>query len=79
MSGPEDLLEEARREIAAADSAEGLESVRVKLLGRKGRLTGLLREIGELPPEERPKAGADLNKAKFWGADPCSRGGSAGG
>jgi len=64
LLGSEDLLEEARKDIEAAQSAASLESLRVKFLGRKGRLTGLLRKVKELPPEDRPGAGAELNRAK---------------
>ncbi len=37
---------------SAPDSAE-LEELRVRYLGRKSELTGMLRSIGELPPEQR--------------------------
>ncbi|MCK4547093.1 MAG: phenylalanine--tRNA ligase subunit alpha [Candidatus Eisenbacteria sp.] len=65
MSRPEDLLEEARKEISQASSSESLESVRVKYLGRKGLLTGVLRDVGKLPPGDRPRAGAELNRVKI--------------
>jgi phenylalanyl-tRNA synthetase alpha chain len=65
VSRPEDLLEAARKEISAADSAAVLESVRVRYLGRKGLLTIMLRDVGSLSPEERPKAGAELNRVKI--------------
>jgi phenylalanyl-tRNA synthetase alpha chain len=48
---------------AAADSAE-LEALRVGLLGRQGRLTGLLRDLGTLPETERRARGALLNGLK---------------
>src|SRR5690606_27667839 len=47
-----------------AQSLPELEQVRVAYLGRKGKLTQLLRQMGELPPEERPRRGAQVNEAK---------------
>jgi phenylalanyl-tRNA synthetase alpha chain len=44
----------------AADPAE-LEALEVDVLGRKGRLTVVLRAIGQLPAEDRPKVGAIVN------------------
>ena len=50
--------------IGAAEDAEAVERLRVELLGRKGRLTTILRELGQLPPEERPRIGAEANRVK---------------
>jgi phenylalanyl-tRNA synthetase alpha chain len=41
-----------------------LEQLRVDYLGKKGQLTGLLKSLGNLSPEERPKAGALINEVK---------------
>jgi phenylalanyl-tRNA synthetase alpha chain len=41
-----------------------LDGVRVKYLGKKGELTGLLKGLGKLSPEARPAAGAEINSAK---------------
>ena len=41
-----------------------LESIRVRYLGKKGLLTGLLKNLGTLPPAERPQAGQAINSAK---------------
>lgn len=43
------------------DSPEKLEEVRVKLLGRKGLITGVMRELGHLPQELRPAVGKEAN------------------
>jgi phenylalanyl-tRNA synthetase alpha chain len=61
-------IEEIRKEAAGAigaagDSAE-LEELRVRYLGRKAELTGVLRGIAELPAEERGKVGAGANEAR---------------
>jgi phenylalanyl-tRNA synthetase alpha chain len=47
-------------------SPSSTEEKRVAGLGRKGILTECLRELGQLPPDERAKAGAELNKIKRW-------------
>jgi phenylalanyl-tRNA synthetase alpha chain len=56
--------EETLREIAAAQSPDTLEEIRVRVLGRRGSLTLAMRELGALAPEERRRAGAQLNAAK---------------
>lgn len=58
------LEKAAEEEIRSADSLETLEAVRVKYLGRKGLLTGLLRKLGAVEPEKRKSLGGLLNKAK---------------
>ena len=54
----------ARRAIAAAASAEELESLRVKYLGRKGTLTQILRSLKDLPADSRRLVGQEANRAK---------------
>ena len=56
--------EQARSELAAAGDEASLEAWRVAFLGRKGRLTGLLRRLIELPPEQRRDVGAAANRLK---------------
>lgn len=58
------LIAEASDMIADAASIDALEAARVELLGKKGRLTGVLKSIGSLPVEEKPAAGQAVNKAK---------------
>jgi len=58
------LREEAEAEIAAAGSADVLEAIRIRYLGRKGSLNTVLRGLGQLPPEERPAMGALANAVK---------------
>jgi phenylalanyl-tRNA synthetase alpha chain len=60
----EDLLEEARKRFLAVATAEELEAVRVEVLGRKGVLTQLSKDMGKLPPEERASRGKFINTAK---------------
>jgi phenylalanyl-tRNA synthetase alpha chain len=58
------LIAEASEMVADTNSVDALESVRVELLGKKGRLTGVLKSIGSLPVEQKPAAGQAVNKAK---------------
>ena len=50
--------------IEAASDVAALEDLRISYLGKKGALTGLLKNLGQLPAEERPKAGAEINAVK---------------
>src|SRR3981189_2541657 len=63
-----DDVERIRRElleaVAAADSRDALEQVRVTALGRKGRVTELMKGLGGLGDEARTGAGATLNRLK---------------
>jgi phenylalanyl-tRNA synthetase alpha chain len=59
------LEAEGRAAISAASSIEELETARIRLLGRKeGRLSAIMRGLGQLPPEQRPAAGAVANRVK---------------
>ncbi len=64
MSELERLVEQAGEEISAAADLEALERLRVAYLGRKGSLTGRMKQLGRLPPEERPAAGQAINQAR---------------
>ena len=50
--------------IASSATAEELEQVRIDVLGRKGSLAQISKEMGKIPPEERARAGKLLNAAK---------------
>ena len=58
------LVASGLAEIAAASDAAALDQIRVRLLGKKGAVTEQLKELGKLPPAERPAAGARINEAK---------------
>lgn len=60
----EKLREEAFTELEGITSPAGIESFRVKYLGRKGAITACLRELGSIPPENRSAIGAAANKLK---------------
>src|SRR5690349_24948648 len=60
----EAIRAEAGTAIEGASSSAELEELRVRYLGRKAELTGVLRGIAELPPEERGQVGGAANKAR---------------
>jgi phenylalanyl-tRNA synthetase alpha chain len=72
MAGMDSLIEalralesEALAATAEAPDAGALEELRVRYLGRKdGRISGILKQLGSLSPEDRPKLGAEANRVK---------------
>lgn len=58
------ILEQAKNAVASAQKTADLEQLRVQYLGKKGELTALLKQIGSLPHEERPKFGDKVNQVK---------------
>ncbi len=54
----------AKEAIKNAENEAQIEEIRVKYLGKKGELTAILKQMGSLSPEERPKMGALVNEAK---------------
>lgn len=64
MQSLEDIKAEAAAAIEAAADVAALEELRISYLGKKGALTGLLKGLGQLSAEERPKAGAEINAVK---------------
>ena len=64
MENLEQLTEAAKTAIAAAEDGPALEQLRVDYLGKKGQITALLKGLGQLSPEERPAAGAQINVVK---------------
>ncbi len=60
----EALEEEARREIDGSANLQALVAVRARYLGRKGSVSGVLRGIGRLAPDERTRVGQQANAAK---------------
>ncbi|GAB6933446.1 phenylalanine--tRNA ligase subunit alpha [Calditerricola satsumensis] len=60
----EALRKEALAGIAAARDVRALQELRVRYLGKKGALTEILRGMGSLPPEERPRVGELANEVR---------------
>lgn len=59
-----ELQEEALQKVAAASELKELNEVRVAYLGKKGPITEVLRGMGKLSAEERPKIGALANDVR---------------
>ena len=57
---------EAREDFVLIDSPEKIEAFRVAYLGKKGKLTELLKGLGAVAPEERKNVGSELNRVKQW-------------
>ena len=64
MIDTQQLVAEAKQVIESSQDIMALEETRVRLLGKKGTLTALLKQLGQLRPEERPAAGKVINEAK---------------
>ena len=60
----EELEQRAREMIEGAETTEKLEAARVALMGRKGEITGLMRMMGKIEPEERPVLGKRANEMR---------------
>ena len=55
---------EAAKGIRGATDLGGLDQIRVAVTGKRGSLTGLLRQMGKLSPEERPQVGKLANEVR---------------
>ncbi len=62
----EQLRQEAAAALAQATTAEAIKTWHAEYLGRKGRLTSILRNVGSLPPEERRLVGKVANEVKDY-------------
>jgi phenylalanyl-tRNA synthetase alpha chain len=64
MEDLDQLRDELLTAIAAADGLDALEAIRVAALGRKGRVTELMKGLGRLEADQRRVAGQGLNAVK---------------
>jgi len=58
------LQEQIKTDLADAKDLAGIEALRVKILGRKGEMTQILKNLGALPPEERKEVGKKANEVR---------------
>lgn len=58
------ILEEAKAQLKKAKTQAETDDIRVKVLGKKGRLTEILRGMGKLQPEEKKALGQAANKVR---------------
>ncbi|MBS0463183.1 MAG: phenylalanine--tRNA ligase subunit alpha [Proteobacteria bacterium] len=64
MSEIETLASTAVADIAAAQTTDALEALRVRLLGKQGSVTALLKSLGAMEPEQRKAVGEHINRAR---------------
>ncbi|WP_372360883.1 phenylalanine--tRNA ligase subunit alpha [Xanthomonas sp. NCPPB 1325] len=64
MSEIQSLTERALTDVAAAQTPDQLEALRVALLGKSGSITAQLKQLGTLPPEQRKAAGEAINQTR---------------
>jgi phenylalanyl-tRNA synthetase alpha chain len=60
----QNLRQEAEQALSRTQTSEEIRAWHSEYLGRKGRLTGILRNLGSLTPEERPQVGKVANEVK---------------
>jgi phenylalanyl-tRNA synthetase alpha chain len=60
----EAIAAETSAALAGASHVASVEAIELDVLGKKGRLTGVLRGIGSLPADDRPKVGAVANRVR---------------
>lgn len=58
------IQQRALEALAACTNVRELEDLRVRVLGKKGELTGILKQMGKLSPEERPVIGQLANEVR---------------
>jgi len=60
----DDILTQARQQLAASETLADLDQIRVQYLGKKGVFTERMKELGRLSPEERRDAGQAINQVR---------------
>ncbi len=60
----QDIVSQAEMLINAVTELASLDEIRIQYLGKKGELTALMKTLGKLSNEERPKVGLLINEAK---------------
>ena len=60
----DELLSAAQADIATAADARALDALRIDLLGKKGRVTELLKSLGGMAPDERKAFGEQVNRVR---------------
>ena len=59
-----EIVAEAKAAIKASEANEEIESVRIEYLGKKGKITAYLKQLGDVGVEQRPIIGKSVNLAK---------------
>lgn len=63
-SSVDDLVVQAKEQFAQANDAASLENAKARFLGKQGALTGFLKTLAQLSPEEKKSQGAHINQVK---------------
>ena len=58
------IRQQVQEQILNCDTTEKLNEIRVNILGKKGKLTDLLKSMKDIAPEERPKVGQMVNETR---------------
>ena len=64
MSSIDDLRQELATAVDQADDLKALEAIRIDALGKKGRITDMMKSLGGMDPDARREAGQSLNALK---------------
>ena len=64
LNALQQIRQQAAEALAQAGDLKALDDLRVKYLGKKGELTALLKQMGRLSAEERPKVGQLANEVR---------------
>ena len=64
LNALQQIRQQAAEALAQADDLKALDDLRVKYLGKKGELTAILKQMGKLSAEERPKVGQLANEVR---------------
>ncbi|MBE5760032.1 MAG: phenylalanine--tRNA ligase subunit alpha [Clostridiales bacterium] len=59
-----EILQQALSELRSTDTLDALKELRVRVLGKKGSISTLMKGMGKLAPEERPVFGQKVNEAR---------------
>ena len=65
----DNIVMQARAEVAECDDMQLLDEIRVRYLGKKGKVTALLKSLGRLEADKRRRFGQAVNAAKIELAD----------
>ena len=65
MENLNSIKEEILQKIESAESDDTVEEIRISELGKKGRISKLLGELGKLNQDERRKLGPEINGLKY--------------
>ena len=63
------LQQEFEQKLAAVTAISELEEIRIAFLGKNGSVTGLMKQMGKLSPEEKKSFGQQVNQLKTACAD----------